>query len=226
MPLQPSNEIKGLAGAAIGLVTGILVAFAGLMALSMTAGQGAKILAFALMFYLIPFGALAGLLVGAIAGSRGRLKVLVKASGATLAVAIVTVMIVSAWRDEQFEQRLARTVEADGCRNEYRGLTFTSVGGFVSFERLCGQSPHGTMNLSLISYADADSSKLLPKGPGNLLVLEVPQDRERMGFPGRTALGPFREGRQVIRYDYLAHIVSQQANVGDVKFDFVPDTIP
>ncbi|HEX5973251.1 MAG TPA: hypothetical protein VFY85_15055 [Gemmatimonadaceae bacterium] len=147
MRLRLANEIKGTAGAVIGFVAGIVVSIPALLIVAMMAGKDREVLALGLMFYVVPLGAVVGVIAGVIAGSRGRLKRLVNGSAGVFAVVYVASLVISAWQDEQAEQRVAATSEPDGCRNEYRDLTFTSLGGFVvSFERLCGQASHGTMN--------------------------------------------------------------------------------
>jgi len=82
------------------------------------------------------------------------------------------------------------------------------------------------MNLSLLPGATRDSSQDPPSGPGNVLVLELPDDHRLKALPTGIMVGEMQGGRQVIRYDYRARIISQHAHVGEIDFTFIPDSLP
>lgn len=104
--LRLANEINGTAGTLIGFVAGIVVSIPALLIVAMMAGKDREVLALGLMFYVVPFGAVVGVIAGAIAGSRGRLKRLVNGSAGVFAVVYVASLVISAWQDEQAEQVL------------------------------------------------------------------------------------------------------------------------
>ena len=149
-----------------------------------------------------------------------------KFSIAILVAAVVGLYTFFAKEDARFERAIARTIEPDGCHNEYRGADYNALGGIILFERYCGDSVRRTMNASFVSNQRKDSSSLMPRGPGNVLVLELPEVERRRAFYAGMYGDIGRNGRFVIRYDSTARVISQHPTVDGVTFEFVPTALP
>jgi hypothetical protein len=214
--------LKGILGAIIGLVTGVIVAMGVAMILADAAGQPTA--AGAAMFGLLPTCALGGLVAGALLGSRGRLWMVALGAGAIVAAGYGVVRVIVVLDGARAARRIAATTEPDGCRNiPIRPTQGTRT--YYTFERICGKASSSTMNVSLLPYVALSDTVPWPRGPGNVVVIEVPDMLLRSGImSGGISIDEVRDGRQVIRYDGRVRVITRNTPVGGVNFAFVPDS--